>query len=704
MKRIFSSLILLFFCSNPVISQNPDSLWNVYLDKTQADSNRAKAVNEVAAYYTNNNPDTAIILAHQALKFCVELRQKKHEARAHNSLGISYSNKGEYGKAIEHHQEALKLRKEIKDLKAISISYNNIGIVYYSQANYPKALEFYLKALKIKEELKDKKGIGVSFNNIAVVYYLQKNFAKAMEYHFKALKIREEIGDKTGISASYNNIGNVYMDQKNFLKALEYYFKSLKIAEELNNKKSLGDDYNNISGVYAEMKDYKKAIEYENKAIAIREEIGDKYGLSTSYGAMGLIFDRLSDHGSSIKYHTLSLKLAKDIGAIEQERKAYQKLADSYEKQGNFKEAYKNHKKFKELTDSIYNSENSKQLGDLKTNFEVEKKETELKIKAEAEKKTLKAISAEEKKQQQIIIAAVLGALLIVIVFSFFLYKRFRLTERQKNIIQEQKGEVERQKTLVEVKQKEIVDSINYAKRIQQAILPPSNFIQNYFPDNFIYYRPKDIVAGDFYWMEHIGDLIFVAAADSTGHGVPGAMVSVVCSNALNRSVKEFGLTETGKILDKTRELVLETFAKSGEEIKDGMDISLLKFERSGKSIRSVQWSGANNPLYYTVNDKLKDIKPDKQPIGNVDNAVSFTTHEVQYSGGMVFYLLTDGYQDQFGGEKGKKFKIKQLEKLFLDIHNQPLTSQKKIIEKTFNQWKGNLEQVDDVTIIGIRA
>ncbi|MBK8368536.1 MAG: SpoIIE family protein phosphatase [Bacteroidetes bacterium] len=266
--------------------------------------------------------------------------------------------------------------------------------------------------------------------------------------------------------------------------------------------------------------------------------------------------------------------------------------------------------------------------------------------------------------------------------------------------ISNQKQIVEHQKELVQEKQKEIIDSITYAKRLQQAILPPKHFITQHLPNNFVFYHPKDIVAGDFYWMHVEGDLIFIAAADSTGHGVPGAMVSIVCSNALEKAVNEFRLTDTGKILDKTTDLVLDTFAKSGEEIKDGMDISLLCYNKLTKQIT---WSGANNQLWYIYNSELIEVKADKQPIGKSDHRKNFTTHRIHCEEGTLFYLMTDGLPDQFGGPKGKKFKYKQLQELLIANSNNSLNEQKTVISNHFNDWKGNLEQVDDVTIIGIK-
>jgi serine phosphatase RsbU (regulator of sigma subunit) len=232
------------------------------------------------------------------------------------------------------------------------------------------------------------------------------------------------------------------------------------------------------------------------------------------------------------------------------------------------------------------------------------------------------------------------------------------------------------------------------------AILPTTETVREHLPESFIFYQPKDIVAGDFYWMEHLDGITFIAAADSTGHGVPGAMVSIVCSNALNRAVKEFRLRKTGEVLNKTRELVLETFAKSSSDVKDGMDISLLAIH---KAKQSISWSGANNSLWYVADGKLNEIKGDKQPIGKTENAKSFTTHEVGYQTGNHFYLYTDGYADQFGGSKGKKFKYRQLQEFVLANSFRTMEEQKQMLEEEFDNWKGNLEQVDDVTIIGLK-
>jgi serine phosphatase RsbU (regulator of sigma subunit) len=277
----------------------------------------------------------------------------------------------------------------------------------------------------------------------------------------------------------------------------------------------------------------------------------------------------------------------------------------------------------------------------------------------------------------------------------------------------ESNKQLEEQKKIVEEKNKDIQDSITYAKRIQRAILPPDDLINTYLKNYFVLYRPKDIIAGDFYWFYHHPPImqkgkmvedIFIAAADCTGHGVPGALVSVVCSNALNGAVKEYALLDPGEILTKTRELVIETFDRSDKTIKDGMDISLLhlRFDSVSQKIMEANWSGANNPLWYWNNQDIIEITANKQPVGKADHLKPFTTHVLPVDDGVTFYLFTDGYADQFGGPEGKKFKYKPMRTLIESKVRATCEIQKETLHHTFEQWVKGYEQVDDVCIIGI--
>ncbi|HXC06894.1 MAG TPA: SpoIIE family protein phosphatase [Bacteroidia bacterium] len=281
---------------------------------------------------------------------------------------------------------------------------------------------------------------------------------------------------------------------------------------------------------------------------------------------------------------------------------------------------------------------------------------------------------------------------LILLFIIVFVVRTSREKTKINSILQQQKNEIEE-------KNREITDSLNYAKRLQQAILPSWESILRSFPRSFLLYKPKDIVAGDFYWMHTSRNAVFIAVADCTGHGVPGALVSIVCCNALNRTVNEFGLKETGKILDKVTELVLETFEKSGQGIRDGMDISLLCLDTASSS---VQWSGANNPLWIVQGSELKEIKADKQPIGKSEKRVPFTTHNLSFTKGETYYLITDGYADQFGKED-KKLMKKKFRELILSVQDKTMEEQGQFLDEHHKAWKGSMEQTDDVTVMGIQ-
>ena len=303
-----------------------------------------------------------------------------------------------------------------------------------------------------------------------------------------------------------------------------------------------------------------------------------------------------------------------------------------------------------------------------------------------------------ELKSHKYIIYVMAIFLAIAIVLGYFIYRNYKAKVAANKVIQEQKA-------LVEEKNQKITDSITYAKRLQSAILPSDKIVQSYLDQSFIFYQPKDIVAGDFYWMDQAKDRIIFAAADCTGHGVPGAFVSIVCHNALNRSVREFGKTKASDILDQTRELVVAHFQESDENVKDGMDISLCCYNIK---TRKLDFSGANNRLFLVRRDNgrmiMEDIKGDKQPIGQFDHPTPFTNHQIGLKKGDTVYLSTDGFPDQFGGPKGKKFMYKRFKELLTGLYDNPMEAQKNLLKMAFESWKGEEEQLDDVCVLGMRA
>jgi tetratricopeptide (TPR) repeat protein len=567
---------------------------------------------------------------------------------------------------------------------------NNIGYVYKKQGDIPKGLEYYHKSLKIQEEIGDKEGIAYSLNNIGMIYNSQGDIPKALEYFHKSLKIQEKIGNKKGIAYSLSNIGMNYSYKGDIPKALEYYHKSLKIREEIDDKIGIAYSLNNIGSIYNEQGDIAKALEYHHKSLKIKEEIGDKHGIAYSLNNIGSIELKKGNTSgiATAKQHFLkALKLAQELGYPELISNASSQLSTVYEKQGKGMLALEMHKLHIQMRDSINNEATQKASIQQGAKYAYEK----VQAVKDAEHKKQLAIEKEAKAKQEVITYATAGGLGLVGIFLLFVMNRLKVTRKQKAVI-------EQQKDIVEMAHQEIKDSITYAKRIQSAILPAAKVVKEYLKESFILYKPKYVVAGDFYWMEHKDSKVLFAAADCTGHGVPGAMVSVVCNNALNRSVREYGLTDVGKILDKTREIVVAEFEKSEEEVKDGMDIAICSLEGN-----KLQYAGAHNPLWIIRNGVIIETKANKQPIGQFDNPEPYTTHSFDLEAGDSIYIFSDGYVDQFGGEKGKKFKSNAFRELLLSIQDKPMEEQKTIIDESFESWRGDLEQIDDVCVIGVK-
>jgi len=294
----------------------------------------------------------------------------------------------------------------------------------------------------------------------------------------------------------------------------------------------------------------------------------------------------------------------------------------------------------------------------------------------------------------------IITIVVIYIIIKLSIRRVKEQNEKLEKIVEERTAKVELQKEEIEEKNRDIVDSIKYAKRIQNTILPTNDRLDNILESYFVIYKPKDIVSGDFYWADFLDGKSYFSAIDCTGHGVPGAFVSIVGFNGLKRTVNEFKHRKPGLILDKLTDIVVETFTATESHLKDGMDMSLCCIDY--KTLK-LEFAGANNPLILIRNGELIETKGNKQPIGDFEHRVPFTNHEIQLQKGDVIYLFTDGYADQFGGPKGKKFKLKTLKNLLLEVSLLQINEQKAQLETAFNEWKGKIEQLDDVCLIGVK-
>lgn len=694
---------------------------------------------------------------------------ESHAAYAYNSLGLTAKSKGDYDEALEYYKNALNIQESLENLQAIALIKNNMGNVHFNRGNHLKAIELYTQSLKIREQLEDQKAISQSYNNIGGIYHTRGDFEKAIEFYEKSMQIRKELNDEAGIAGLLSNIALIYLDkikQNGMIESeiqlcKEYLTKALEINRKTGNKHAIAITYSNLGELYEVKKQYDKSIEYYEQSLRLKHESGDKKGIAHSLIQIADVYLHLGNIYKAEQHANRGLALAREISSPQLIQSAAKTSYQILKKKKRFDRSLEMYELYHTFRDSIISNENTKKIIEQEFQYQYEKQATADSIRNAEKQKIQEALlmaekaekkqyeeQAKRRKQQSYYLFGFLG---LAVLFGLFIYNRFRLTARQNKIIEKQKEHVDKAYEQLEYKNKEITDSINYAKRIQDAILPSNRMLEEQLGNGFVLFKPKDVVSGDFYWMEKtmnswqeavgnnemnmsisdqpLGEskenIIYLAAADCTGHGVPGAMVSVICANALTKSLLEENITDPGQILDRTRELIVDRFKKSGEDVKDGMDISLVSLTHSAKSKSGeqealLQWSGANNPLWIVSRRKeiyshcklaieangvfLHEISPNKQPIGKTEKAKPFTTHRLQLEKGDKIYLFTDGYADQFGGDRGKKFKSSNFKKLILEIQNKDMNKEKELLEAKFNAWKGELEQLDDVCVIGIEV
>lgn len=623
-----------------------------------------------------------------------------------NSLAREYCDISDYDNSMKITRAALVLGDSLekaysgsglqKELMAAKRqkgeTYNALGNIYADQGEYAKALESYFKSLRLREEAGDVKGTAAAHNNIGLIHYAKEEYDEALRFYFKALNGYETLRYKKGMGLVYNNIGVIYKRKNNFSKALEFYNKSLRIKEEMGNKKGMGDSYNNIAAIYQAQENYPLALEYYRKSLAIDEQTGYKKGMAVSHTNMSNLYVKMGKAAHAKQEAQKSLDLAVEIGSKDDMKHAYRSLASADSVLGDYKSAFRNHMLYVAIKDSIFNEESNKKIVQAEMNFEFAKKEAI--AKAEQEKKD--AISAEALHRQTMQRNAFIGGFALMLALAGVSYKNYRNKKKAHAVI-------EQQKLLVEIKNKDITDSINYAKNIQQAILPFDSRISETLKDYFILFKPRDIVSGDFYWFSEKDNYVFIAVADCTGHGVPGAFMSMIGSATLTHAVSEMGITDPGKILSETNKKIKQALKQSENNNRDGMDISLLRFDKN--NLCKAYFAGAMRTMYHISNGALNEVAGNKAAIGGTtDNAFEYTTHALTLSPGDSIYMTSDGYADQFGGPEGKKFRSGNFKKLLLQVQSLAMNDQKRKLEETFLNWKGDLEQLDDVCVIGIKV
>lgn len=590
-----------------------------------------------------------------------------------------------------------------KELEKIESKTNTeLAEIYICQSRYlilktkfDEASIILTKTIKLLEKENNLSLLAKCYSLKSILLNRVSNFEQALFHQKKAISLYTKAKDTTGIISSLTNISLDYLDRNENDSAL-YYLSKLKRFDDKMKEKSKYFFHQNFGKYYFNVRNYDEAIKEYNKALSIANKHEMIDSKTTCLTLIAITHLNLKQYTKAESTLIESIAIANNNNLLHEANEAYIVLIELYEKQERFKKALEIKKLNDKIEKEIFTIEKINKINEIETRLRLSEKEQiitqqELKIK----KEQLNTLEAKSKISQLIYF------ILLCIIIIFFIIIIFIRAKKLTN-------KIKAQKLLLEVKSKEVTDSIKYAKRIQSAILPSSKTIKEYLPNSFIFYKPKDIVAGDFYWLESKNDTILFAVADCTGHGVPGAMVSVICNNGLNRSVREYGLINPSDILNKTREIVISEFDKSDEDVRDGMDIALCSIKYKVESKKSqtttiLQYAGANNPLWIVRNHELIDIRPDKQPIGKHFKNSSFTPHSIELKKGDTIYIFSDGYADQFGGPKGKKFMYKPFKNLLLSIQDKDMDDQREILEQRFNEWKGDLEQVDDVCVIGVR-
>ncbi len=709
------------------------------LKNAKEDTSKVNLLCELSEASRNNDPDLAMNYADQALQLAEKLNFQKGLINAYNNLGICNGLLGNLPLAEECFKKTIELRNLSGDTIENHKAYNNIALIYKIKGDNYRALYYLKKSLNLRKLIKDSVQIATSLNNIATIRTNQGKLSLALDHLYEALRIQEKLNNKQGISNACNNIGNILLRQEKYDQSLQYLFRSLSIDKELNNKRGMATSYSNIGKIYSEKSMYERALEYDYLALMIQKQIKDDRGIGETYLEIGellikqkdleralsyvlkardifLKYDMKSEEAqvyndlatiaikknearSALEYALKALLIGRDVNSSPIIQEAYLISSLAKEHLGMYKESLQDFKLYAGLNDSIYKQQVEEKIASLQLKYKEAQKEKQIQLlKKDQQVKDIKL------KKNQTFGYFLTGGLSLVLLLALFIFRAYRMKKKANDLLSIRNKEVLEQKEIIEEKSNNITDSIEYAKRIQDAILPSEEEIGECMTNYFILFKPKAIVSGDFYWLHKSKSKLIFTVADCTGHGVPGAFMSMIGNTLLNEIVVEMGIEEPDKILNHLRDSIIKALRQKGDvdEARDGMDIALFTIE---EKTNILDYAGAHNPLYHIRAGKLEELPADKRPVGYQRGMeTGFTKHSLKLNKGDAIYIFSDGYADQFGGDDERKFKAEQFKNLLLSIRDMPMQVQKQKLEDAFNRWKGDVEQVDDVCVFGMKV
>jgi serine phosphatase RsbU (regulator of sigma subunit) len=613
---------------------------------------------------------------------------------AQNYYGYLLLRTGDYKESLKQLNAALAYREYVDDTAGKAASHLHLGLLYNNMGDYTQALDHYFKCVEYAKynEESDPAMMGKVMNNIGTVYMNQHKDDDALRFFRSAIVYKEKANSPKELASTYNNIGSIYLE-KDEDSALYYFNISLELRTQAKDYRGLGIVHKNMGEAYFRQKKYKEAEENFNLSLSYREKVSDKVGIASTLVALGKLKDTQGKYSEGLALLLRADSLANSAGALTTQLDAAMALWSIYKDMGNPSTALTYADLALKLKDSLLNESSVRHGEEMKARYDMDVQAKQLE-ELQAQQREAEIKSDSEQKFYKLLIIA--GAVVLVLVIAFFLL-RARETRKAQSRLQFAYDQIE-------TKNKDITDSIRYAKRIQQAILPDDNVLKQAFPDSFVFYRPKDIVSGDFYWHHHTDEVQLVAVADCTGHGVPGAFMSVLGASQLTSVIAEQGELAPSRILNLIDEGIRQQLHQDGlSATHDSMDIALCAYNRRNGQLT---FCGANRPIIiYRKTGALEIFRPSKHSVGgDSDREKVFQEQTIQMNSGDSFYLFTDGFADQFGGPKGKKFKTSRFRDVLTQIATQEIKIQKRELELVFDSWRGQFEQVDDICVIGIQV
>lgn len=665
--------------------------------------------------------EKSLIYAQQALLLAEKLNNQKGISDALFYIASSYYRQDNYPKALDYFKKAAKFYKSSGETASYASCLTTTGSVYYEFGDYENALQFYLDAYKVYEKNYNRTGLATTLVNIGIVYIALNYYDEGFKKYQEAIQLANQLDNPLVLGSTYHNLGAYYKKVKNYEMAVSQYKEAIKTFSNTSRKKELSNAYNGLAEVYKARGEINKALSLYLQAQEIEKDLKDQKGLTLSQMGIGEVYYAAKNYKRSKDYFEQSLKTAVNIGNKVLIRDTYQRLSITNERMGDVKASLENYKMFKVYNDSIYNEKRLAQLAEMRFRFEVDAKQKEINS-LTSETQTQKEKIEEKDKNirlQTILIILFSGIITLVALLLYLTYRSRVKIQQVTEQLRFQNEEINRQKTALEAQSEQlgnsylkITDSIRYAQTIQNSILPDKQKMKEVFNEYFLISKPKEIVAGDFYWIYQSGGYKFVAVVDCTGHGVAGGFMSMIGYALLNEIVIQNEEYQPSEILRKLHEEVINVLEKRQPGINVGMEAIICRIEPENKETHTckVIVSGAKRPLFYmsvngveTSEKEIIELKCDRLPIGYyVDEHRAFNDFELNLGKGSILYLTTDGYVDQ-ANRVNKRLGTPMLKNFLAELAPKTLEVQKTKLEEKLKNYQSGSSQRDDITILGIK-